>query len=81
MTKGKESTKRKYTTITIPSPLFERIKASIKETGFSSVSDYATYILRETTAKLNESRTRKGKNGGKENDEIIGKLRALGYVN
>lgn len=81
MAKGKESIKRKYTTITIPSPLFERIKASIEETGFSSVSDYATYILRETTAKLNEGKIKKGKGGRRNEDEIIGKLRALGYVN
>ncbi|MDE1846121.1 MAG: CopG family transcriptional regulator [Candidatus Micrarchaeota archaeon] len=77
---AKEKTgRRKYTTITIPSPLFERIKASIKETGFSSVSDYATYILRETTAKLNKAKGKKGKKS-KEDDEIVEKLRALGYI-
>ncbi len=70
--------KRKYTTITIPSKLFERISKNIKNTGFSSVSDYATYILRETTFKIEEA---KGKKGAKaEKDYIVDKLRALGYV-
>ena len=79
MTKGKGDLKRKYTTITIPTPLFERIKLSIKETGFSSVSDYATYILRDTTAKLNSAKGKKTKKT-KEEDEVISKLRALGYI-
>jgi len=73
------SVKRKYTTITIPAPLFEKMAQSIKGTGFSSVSDYVTYILRETTAKLNDAKSMKGK-GKLEEDEIIKKLRSLGYV-
>ncbi|MEM0074593.1 MAG: hypothetical protein QW091_02355 [Candidatus Micrarchaeaceae archaeon] len=64
---------RKYTTITIPSPLFERIQKQISNTGFSSVSNYATYVLRETVADI-ESKD-KGKN-----NEIAKKLRALGYL-
>ncbi|MEM0147098.1 MAG: hypothetical protein QXS17_03030 [Candidatus Micrarchaeaceae archaeon] len=64
---------RKYTTITIPSPLFERIQKQISNTGFSSVSNYATYVLRETVADI-ESKD-KGKN-----NEIVKKLRALGYL-
>lgn len=71
--------KRKYTTITIPAPLFEKMTQSIKGTGFSSVSDYVTYILRETTAKLNDAKANRGK-GKPDEDEIIKKLRSLGYV-
>lgn len=71
---GKE--KRKYTTITIPTPLFKSIKRSIEDTGFSSVSDYATYVLRETTAELNSKKG--GKNPGE--SVIVKKLRALGYM-
>jgi Arc/MetJ-type ribon-helix-helix transcriptional regulator len=69
--------KRKYTTITIPTPLFERLKKLIEKTGFSSVSDYVTYILRETAVKIEEERK-----GGKgvEHDELTKKLRALGYI-
>ena len=60
-----EKEKRKYTTITIPAPLFENIKKSIEDTGFSSVSDYATYILRETTAELNSKRS------GKKSEDVL----------
>ena len=68
--------KRKYTTITIPSTLFEKLQAKVKETGgFSSVSDYVTYILRETLAELN---TRNSKS--KAESAVMSKLKALGYI-
>lgn len=67
--------KRKYTTITIPSPLFEKIRERIKSTGFSSVSDYATYILRETVSEIELK-----KMGKKKTEGVIEKLRALGYI-
>ncbi len=64
---------RKYTTITIPQPLFNKIKKKIEPTGFSSVSDYVTYVLRETMAELDSSK--KG-----EKSSVIEKLKALGYA-
>jgi metal-responsive CopG/Arc/MetJ family transcriptional regulator len=67
--------KRKYTTITIPTALFDNVSRVIAGTGFSSVSDYATYILRETTSELQLSKKDKA---GK--SAVIEKLRALGYV-
>ena len=66
--------KRKYTTITIPTVLFARLQEKIKNTSFSSVSDYVTYILRETVAE-NELKKK-----GKENANVVEKLRALGYM-
>ncbi len=66
--------KRKHTTITIPTALFENIKKVIKDTGFSSVSDYSTYILRETLADLSLNTGKKGKS------MIAEKLKALGYI-
>jgi len=71
-----KSIKRKYTTITIPTPLFEKIEKVIENTGFSSVSDYATYILRETVARIEEEKQGKAKPG----DELTKKLKALGYI-
>lgn len=78
MVKGVIKRERRYTTITIPSTLFEKIKSRIEGTGFSSVSDYVTYILRETVAYMEMS----GKKGSRNRDEsiIIEKLRALGYI-
>ncbi|MGC8547686.1 MAG: CopG family transcriptional regulator [Candidatus Micrarchaeia archaeon] len=66
---------RKYTTITIPAPLFSKIKKIISKTGFSSVSDYVTYVMRETVAEIES----KGKGRG-EKSGIAEKLKALGYL-
>jgi len=63
---------RNYTTITIPKALYEKISDMIKDTGFSSVSEYVVFVLRETMAdirKKNESKS-----------EVVKKLKALGYI-
>ena len=62
---------RKYTTITIPRPLFEKIQKRIDNTGFSSVSDYVTYILRESIFDIEQKDNTSG---------IKKKLSALGYI-
>ncbi|MGC8572354.1 MAG: CopG family transcriptional regulator [Candidatus Micrarchaeia archaeon] len=80
--------KRKYTTITIPVSLYDKIQKIIEGTSFSSVSDYTTYVLRETIAEIEFSRNNKKKEKGKEensekeniNNSIIKKFEALGYV-
>jgi Arc/MetJ-type ribon-helix-helix transcriptional regulator len=67
--------KRKYTTITIPQTLFNKLQEKIEDTGFSSVSDCVTYILRETLAEMEM------KDSGKKTDNaVVEKLRALGYT-
>jgi hypothetical protein len=71
----KTSEKRKYTTITIPTLLFEKIREKMKNTGFSSVSDYATYILRETVSEIELRKTKKT-----DVPSVIEKLKALGYT-
>ncbi len=73
--KGKETQKRKYTTITIPAPLFERIRSNIRSTGFSSVSDYVTYVMRETVSEMEMKRSGRGAKAG-----VMEKLKALGYA-
>jgi Arc/MetJ-type ribon-helix-helix transcriptional regulator len=73
-----EKDSKKFTTISIPTPLAEKIKKRIKGTGFTSLSSYVTYVLREVLAGIEE-----------ENDEAFSKedeervkerLRALGYL-
>lgn len=73
MKKTNNDTKRKYTTITIPTLLFEKLQKQIENTSFSSVSDYATYILRET---IFDSATKKE---GRDPNSVVEKLRAVGY--
>ena len=46
--------KRKHTTVSIPKPLFDKIKKRIRGTGFASVSEYVTFVLREVIASLEE---------------------------
>ena len=68
--------KKKFTTISIPTPLFEKIKERIKGTGFTSVSSYVTYVLRELLAEKEEEEP-----FTKEDEERIkARLRALGYI-
>ena len=75
---------RRYTTITIPKPMYEKLSAVIEHTGFSSVSDYVTYIIREILAEIGERKHAANKNGSNdysnEKSEIIKKLHALGYI-
>ncbi len=65
---------RNHTTITIPTPLYEKIQAKLRNTSFSSVSEYVTYILRETGSEV--AMQKKGK---KDVDVLVEKLKALGY--
>ena len=46
----------KYTTVSIPLTLYNRIKKLIEGTGFTSVSQYVTYVLREVIASHEESK-------------------------
>ncbi len=66
----------KYTTISIPEPLAERLKEFIGGTGFKSMSDFVTFMLREffSDSELSE----KSYTGTKE--EIRRRLKALGYI-
>jgi Arc/MetJ-type ribon-helix-helix transcriptional regulator len=70
---------RKYTTVSIPIQLYEKIKQRIEGTGFTSVSDYVTYVLREVLASLEEEE--KEEVFTKEEEEKVKeRLRALGYL-
>ncbi|MGC8729952.1 MAG: ribbon-helix-helix domain-containing protein [Candidatus Micrarchaeia archaeon] len=73
--------KRKYTTITIPLPLFEKLKAQIKNTGFSSVSDYVTFLLREFVADTKSGSAENASNSADNNaNGVIKRLKSLGYM-
>ena len=49
-----EKERKNYTTISIPTPLAEKIKTRIKGTGFTSLSSYVTYVLREIISSEKE---------------------------
>ncbi len=69
----------KYTTVSIPITLYNRIKNLIKDTGFTSVSQYVTYVLREVVAAHEEARYEEPFTE-EDKEKIIEKLRRLGYI-
>jgi Arc/MetJ-type ribon-helix-helix transcriptional regulator len=76
MTEEKDD--KKYTTISIPTPLAEKIKKRIKGTGFTSLSSYVTYVLREVISGIEEDAEEAFT---KEDEEKVkDRLRALGYL-
>ncbi|MGQ4832795.1 MAG: CopG family transcriptional regulator [Candidatus Asgardarchaeia archaeon] len=76
---GSEGKKRKFTTISIPVPLYEKVKKLIKGTGFTSVSDYVTFILREILASVEED-LKKEPFTKEDEERIKRRLKALGYL-
>ncbi|MGD8566278.1 MAG: CopG family transcriptional regulator [Candidatus Bathyarchaeota archaeon] len=75
----KKPNRKKFTTVSIPTPLFNKIEERIKETGFTSVSSYVTYVLREI---VTEKEVAPEEAFTKEDEERVkARLRALGYIN
>ena len=73
-----EKDEKKYTTVSIPTPLAEKIKKRIKGTGFTSLSSYVTYVLREVISGMDEESEEAF---SKEDEEKVkDRLRALGYL-
>ena len=70
--------KNKFTTISIPTPLANKIKKRIEGTGFTSLSSYTTYVLR----KVISGREEETQDAFSKEDEkrVKDRLRALGYL-
>lgn len=68
----------KKVTIKIPQPLYESLKKQIEGTGFTSVTDFIIYVMREIAAtgriKDDSSLTKQ------EIKEIRKRLKSLGYI-
>jgi len=69
----------RYTTVSIPVTLYNRIKKLIEGTGFTSVSQYVTYVLREVVAE-HEKALGEEPFSEEDKERIIEKLRKLGYL-
>jgi len=65
-------------TIKIPRPLYEQMKKLIQGTGFSSVTEFVVYVLRDVVAvgKMGEE----GTLTEEEMEQIRKRLRSLGYL-
>jgi Arc/MetJ-type ribon-helix-helix transcriptional regulator len=65
--------------IRIPKVLYDDIKARLKDTGFTSVSDYASYVLAEVISNMDQDD--KGETiSDSDQEKIKERLRALGYL-
>ncbi len=72
---------RKFTSVSIPVPLFRKVEERIKGTGFTSVSSYVTYVLREIIAEEESSDEDDQQPFSKDDEERVkDRLRALGYI-
>jgi len=71
---------RKYTTVSIPVTLYNRIKELIRGTGFTSVSQFVTYVLREIVAEMERERLESEGISEEEKRKIIERLKRLGYI-
>ena len=69
---------REFTTVSIPRPLFEKVQERIEGTGFTSVSSYVTYVLREIVAEAEEETEEPFSEADEE--RVKARLRALGYI-
>lgn len=75
-----EDSKSKYTTVSIPIPLAEKIKKRMEGTGFTSISSYVTYILREVIASIEADEADREAFSKEEEEKVKERLRNLGYI-
>ena len=69
---------KKKVTIKIPEELYKKLKSIIKNTGFSSVTEFIVFTMR--TIATGGKISKKGKYEKKEIKEIKRRLKTLGYI-
>jgi len=72
--------KGRYTTVSIPVTLYNRIREMIRDTGFTSVSQFVTFVLREVVASMEREKSEGQVFTEEEKRMIIEKLKRLGYI-
>jgi len=77
---NEENHKVEYTTVSIPKPLADKIKERMKGTGFSSVSSYVTYVLRQVISSIEAEERSKKAFTEEEEEKVKQRLRDLGYI-
>ena len=74
------ATRGRYTTVSIPVTLYRRIRELIKDTGFTSVSQFVIYVLREVISSMEEEKLSGESISEEEKRRIIDRLKRLGYL-
>lgn len=72
--------KVEYTTVSIPKVLADKVKERMKGTGFSSVSSYVIYVLRQVLSSIEEEERTKQAFSKEEEEKVKQRLRDLGYI-
>ena len=67
-------------TIKIPRPLYERIAKSIEGSGFSSVTDFIVYVLRDVMSGAGAKQEPSNDLTKEEIEAIKQRLKNLGYL-
>ncbi len=70
----------KYTSVSIPIVLNEKIKNLIKPTGFVSVSSFVIYLLRQVVSDNYTPRIDKDFFTKEDEEKVKDRLRSLGYL-
>jgi Arc/MetJ-type ribon-helix-helix transcriptional regulator len=71
---------RRYTTVSIPETLFRRIEKLIEGTGFKSVSEFITFVLRQVVADMEAEKLAKADLTEEDRRAIVERLMRLGYL-
>ncbi len=74
----KKEQESKFTSVSIPTPLFEKVRKRIEGTGFTSVSSYVVYVLREVLAE--DAVDEKEAFSREDEERVKERLRSLGYL-
>ena len=70
------SEEKEFTTVSIPKPLFNKIKDRVEGTGFTSVSSYVAYVLREIVSEEEDEEPF----SEEDEEKVKDRLRSLGYL-
>lgn len=65
------------TTVSIPKPLSDKVKELCKGTGFTSLSSFVVYVLRQI---VSEKRAKEKGFSKKDEEMIKQRLKSLGYI-
>jgi Arc/MetJ-type ribon-helix-helix transcriptional regulator len=76
--RGEEMAEKEYS-VSIPEEIYKKIESRIEGAGFSSVSEYVTYVLKEVLASLEEEEEEQVFTE-EEEEKVKERLRALGYI-
>lgn len=76
---SQRSERRRTVTLKIPGELYDKLAELIDGTGFRSVTEFATYVLRDVAAGGKLDRPPPGLSAA-EIEAVRARLRALGYI-